>query len=158
MKVSLFGFDSLASKERTQLREAMLAALGPKKRRSGELCLILLSDKKIHEINKQHLHHDYPTDVISFPYEDAVPGTRRPPDAPFGDVYIGAGVAKRQAKEIGHPLLNEFITLAIHGTLHLVGFDDRKPADKKLMFQRQDKLVKRLLSSGKAKKKTTRSR
>ncbi|PCI40100.1 MAG: rRNA maturation RNase YbeY [Elusimicrobia bacterium] len=140
------------------LREAVLSALGPKRRRIGEICLILLNDRKIQTLNKQHLGHDYPTDVISFSYPNAIPGVVRQADQPFGDVYLGLGVAKRQARELGHPLFYELITLSVHGSLHLIGYDDRKPADKKRMFARQDRLVKRLLSRGKAKKKSTRTR
>ncbi|OIO06886.1 MAG: rRNA maturation RNase YbeY [Elusimicrobia bacterium CG1_02_63_36] len=154
MNVTLFGTDALAARERGLLREAVLAALGPKRRRGGEVCLILIPDKKIHAINKQYLGHDYPTDVIAFPYEDAVPGVRRAPDAPFGDVYIGLGVAKRQAKEMGHPLFKELVTLAVHGSLHLAGYDDRAPAKKEKMFARQNRLVARLLPDGKKKTKT----
>ncbi len=158
MKAALFGFEAFTPKERTTLRKAVLAALGPKQRRNGEICLILLTDKKIHTLNKQYLGHDYPTDVISFSYEDSIPGSRPSPDSPFGDIYIGLGTAKRQATEMKHPLLYELVTLAVHGSLHLVGYDDRKPADKKRMFARQDRLVKRLLSRGKAKTKSSRSR
>jgi probable rRNA maturation factor len=157
VNVTLFGAEKLAPKERTKLREAVLSALGPKSRNNGEICLILLSDKKIQAINKQYLGHDYPTDVISFPYEDAVPGGKRPADAPFGDVYVGLGVAKRQARELGHPLLKELVTLAVHGTLHLIGYDDRNETEKKKMFARQDRVVAKVLDSGKEKAKPKRN-
>ena len=64
---------------------------------------------------------------------------------PFGDIYIGIDVAKRQAKEAGHPLRDELVILAVHGALHLAGCEDKKPGERKRMFASQDKIVAGLL-------------
>lgn len=86
-------------------------------------------------INKRFLNHDFNTDVIAFPYD-------QPPA--FGDVYVSVDQARIQAEELGHSNLKELITLAIHGTLHLMGHDDHAPAARKRMFARQDAILRKL--------------
>jgi probable rRNA maturation factor len=112
-------------------------ALGARAGRPGELNLVFVDDKEIRRLNKRHLGHDYATDVIAFPFE-----------APLvGDVVVSVETARRQADELGHPLLDELLTLAAHGTLHLMGYDDHKPAEKAKMFRRQDAIVSRILKN-----------
>jgi len=123
------------------LRRALKAALGRTARRRGELCLIFASDRNIRRLNREHLGHDFATDVISFSYPCAAPLLRME-QPPFGDVYVAVGVARRQAAELGHDLFRELLTLAIHGTLHLVGYDDKKSAARRRMFARQERIVR----------------
>ncbi len=78
--------------------------------------------------------------MIAFPYNDGLPA----PDRPFGDVFICVPQARRQAKELGHPASREVLILALHGTLHLLGYDDHAPKDRARMFARQDELLARL--------------
>jgi len=128
------------------LAKAVTAALKPFKAK-GEVTVVFMGDSEMRRLNKERLNHDYITDVIAFPYE--TPSSRlreegRGGEFPFGDIVICVPQAARQAKELDHPLLKELLTLAVHGALHLVGFDDHTPAAKKKMFQRQDALVSRL--------------
>jgi len=89
----------------------------------GDLCVALVSDRRMRALNRQFRGKDRVTDVLSFPASD--------PSAPsaffaagfLGDIVIAAGVAKRQAKEHGHSLKTEIQTLAVHGLLHLLGYD-----------------------------------
>lgn len=143
VNVVLSGVEKLTGRERRLLREAVLGALGRSRRRRGELCVVLVDDRGMRSLHKRFMGRDSVTDVLSFPYE-APPGPRIA-DRPFGDVYIAMGAARRQAKRLGHPLLKEVLTLAVHGTLHLVGYDDRRPSDKRRMFARQDRVVARIL-------------
>lgn len=149
MKITVVGAGPLGKGGAALVEKAAKAALGAKAKAPGELCVVFASDAQVHALNKRFLSHDRETDVISFEY----PRLKKAlPDSPFGDVYISLGVAKRQAKAMGHPLAVEALTLAVHGTLHLVGYDDGKPADKARMFKRQDALVAALRASrGKAK-------
>ncbi len=127
------------------IARAVRAALGPRAAGRGEICVILIGDKEIRKINKRCLGHDTATDVISFPYDRPAPKAKGV--QPFGDIYIGKDAAKRQAAEMGHSLLEELLTLAVHGALHLIGYDDRKPAEKKRMFARQGAIVRLTLRS-----------
>ncbi|MBI5596284.1 MAG: rRNA maturation RNase YbeY [Elusimicrobia bacterium] len=145
MKVLVFNAGVLGADGETAVAKGVRAALGPRARRPGELCVVFASDAQVRALNKRHLDRDRDTDVIAFPY----PKTSGQADAPFGDVYVALGVARRQAKALGHALLKEAVTLAVHGTLHLVGYDDHAPADKRRMFKRQDRLVAGVLGDGK---------
>lgn len=76
-------------------------------------CLIS-NNLELHRLNLKFLHHDYPTDVLSFPSGQ-----------PFhlGDLAISADRAKQQAAEFGHSLAEEIEILMLHGALHLLGMD-----------------------------------
>jgi probable rRNA maturation factor len=88
-------------------------------------------------LNAVYRDKDSATDVLSFP---SVPsGT--PTDGFWGDIAIAAGVAARQAREQRHSLRVEFRVLALHGLLHLLGYDHE--VDKGLMSRVEDRLRKR---------------
>ncbi len=101
----------------------------------GELNVIILSREAMRALNKRYLDHSHDTDVIAFNLE---PGS---PKETFGEVYISAYQARRQADEQEHSVLREVLILAAHGTLHLLGYDDATPRQKAEMFRLQDKLV-----------------
>ncbi len=71
-------------------------------------------------------------------------------DPVLGDVYLGFDQARRQASELGVPVEEELLRLAIHGTLHLLGYRHPEGSDRfeSEMFRRQEKLLRRLLDSG----------
>jgi probable rRNA maturation factor len=74
-------------------------------------------------LNRQFRGKDYATDVLSFPAERAARSAAPSAAGFLGDIVIAGGVAKRQAKEHGHSLKIEVQTLALHGLLHLLGYD-----------------------------------
>jgi probable rRNA maturation factor len=87
-----------------------------------------VSDRRMRALNRQFRGNDYATDVLSFPSHPTARRRRRGgPGADargfLGDIVIAEGVAKRQAKEHGHSLKIEVQTLALHGLLHLLGYD-----------------------------------
>ena len=90
-----------------------LASVAPAAAR-GAMTVALVSDARIRALNLQYRRKDRPTDVLSFPAEE--PGQ-------LGDVVIALGVARRQAAAAGHPLGTELRILALHGLLHLLGYD-----------------------------------
>ncbi|MBI3553897.1 MAG: rRNA maturation RNase YbeY [Elusimicrobia bacterium] len=142
MTVRVFGANLLPASARkpSLVRKAVRAALkleGVKAR--GELSLVFLDRRRMRELNRVFLKHDYDTDVIAFRYDDG----RRSKDVPFGDVYISAHMARRQARELKHSVLDEALTLAVHGTLHLLGYDDRTERQRRKMFARQDRILRR---------------
>ncbi|MBI4057611.1 MAG: rRNA maturation RNase YbeY, partial [Elusimicrobia bacterium] len=63
------------------------------------------------------------------------------PLTPWGDIFISVDQARKQAKALGHSLLKEILTLAIHGILHLLGYRDHTPRDRRRMFHKQDQLL-----------------
>ncbi len=90
-----------------------LAKVAPAAAR-GDVSLAIVSDRRMRALNRQFRGKDVVTDVLSFPS-----GTR----GFMGDVVIASGVAKRQAKAAGHPAGTEVRVLALHGLLHLLGYD-----------------------------------
>ena len=102
--------------------------------------VIIVSDEKIKELNREYRNKDSITDVISFALED---------DTTFveinmrilGDIYICLNKAKSQAFEYGHSFLREISFLSIHGLLHLLGYDHMNKADEKKMFSLQELIL-----------------
>jgi probable rRNA maturation factor len=83
-------------------------------RARGDLTIAVVADARVRALNRRFRHEDRPTDVLSFPADE--------PDR-LGDVVIAAGVARRQARDAGHALATELRVLALHGLLHLLGYD-----------------------------------
>jgi len=147
LKINRHGLGAVpaACRKKRLFLKACRAALGPARKRAGELNVILTTNPGIRKINKRFLNHDRNTDVIAFPYKVPAAGVlRRGGAPPFGDVYVSADQARIQAGYLGHSLLEELLTLAIHGTLHLMGYDDHRPSDRRRMFSRQDRILSRL--------------
>ncbi len=96
-----------------------LARVAPR-RASGEVTIALVSDVRMRTLNRTFRGVDDATDVLSFPVSDSAP---RSVVRSIGDVVIATGVATRQARAAGHPLSTELRVLALHGLLHLLGFD-----------------------------------
>ncbi len=102
--------------------------------------VIIVSNKKIHEINKKYRKIDKPTDVISFALEDSKENFT-PKIRMLGDIYISYEKVKSQALEYNHSLVRELCFLAIHGLLHLLGYDHMKKEDEIRMFELQKELL-----------------
>jgi probable rRNA maturation factor len=101
----------------------------------AEISIALVNDPAIHERNRLHLGHDYPTDVITFPLSE--PGT----SMLAGDILVSAETAARVAAEGGHHPLEELALYVIHGILHLCGYDDHKEPDIQRMRRRESELL-----------------
>jgi probable rRNA maturation factor len=111
-----------------------LAALG---RAGGSVEVTVVDDAEIRRLNVRHRGIGRRTDVLAFPLE--APGT---PDQLVGQVVISADAARRQARRVGVPVALELELLVTHGTLHLVGYDDRDPVEADLMHRRERDLLK----------------
>jgi probable rRNA maturation factor len=98
-------------------------------RTKGTVSIALLSDARVRALNRQYRGKDSATDVLSFPVESdawrvppSLAGVVRPVRH-LGDIVIARGVARRQARRAGHPEAVELKVLALHGLLHLLGYD-----------------------------------
>ena len=105
-----------------------------------EFSIIIVDNKKIHEINKEYRGIDRPTDVISFALEDSE-GVELENYRILGDIYISIDKVKEQAREYGHSETRELCFLAVHGFLHLLGYDHMKPDEEKIMFGKQEEIL-----------------
>ena len=121
------------------LSRAVVHAARAEGRTAGEVSLQLLDDRGIREMHRRYLGRDRATDVIAFSLGED--------DALLGDVYIGLEQARRQATELGVPLGQELVRLAIHGTLHLLGHDHPEGEERadSPMFELQERLVRELV-------------
>src|SRR5579862_3009224 len=103
------------------LRAAVRAALGQSRAPTGRVSLLLAGDDEVREFNRTYRGLDEATDVLSFPADKAWRGSDRDH---LGDIAISVPYAQRQAQARGVELATELGYLAIHGALHLVGYDD----------------------------------
>lgn len=102
---------------------------------------ILVSDAAIKALNRRYRKVNRVTDVISFLVDARV---EKGACALSGDIYIARGRSRKQAAACGHPWERELAYLVMHGTLHLLGYTDYSPREKKKMFAVQDALWKQL--------------
>ncbi len=98
---------------------------------SGELSYILCSDNKILEINKNHLDHDYYTDIITFNLSNSQKVIR-------GEIYISLERVEENAKKMNQTIENELNRVLIHGVLHLMGYQDHTEEERSEMRTKED--------------------
>ena len=104
-----------------------------------ELSVTFVADQEMEELHIKWMNEPGTTDVLSFPMD--MP--ENPGDAvTLGDIVICPTVAVGQAMAAGHSSNHEFFILAVHGLLHILGYDHANPEDEKVMFTLQEKLVK----------------
>lgn len=111
-----------------------------------EVNLVIVSPETIKEMNNEYRQVDRVTDVLSFPMLDNIDDLNKECDAilgevNIGDIYICRERATEQAIEYKHSLKREMCFLALHGLLHLLGYDHIKKEDEQIMFQLQDKIL-----------------
>ena len=139
------------ARTRASLARAVRTTLADEGTRNGEVSLTLVGDDRIRALNRDYLGRDRVTDVISF----ALHG---PGEPLLADIYIGYPQALRQAAELGLPADEELVRLAIHGTLHALGYDH--PAEHRFssaFFRRQEALVKRVLAAAGGSRENSRA-
>lgn len=99
--------------------------------------LTLTGDEDLREYNRRYRGLDETTDVLAFPAQDQPLDQRfHPPPGTehwLGDIIIALPRARRQAREAGHPMNDEVRLLAVHGFLHLLGYDHAEPAEEVAM-------------------------
>jgi len=129
-----------------------LAQVAPPRTR-GTISVGLVTDAQSRALNKRFRRVDRPTDVLSFPAEanpEANPKSRIPnpksrvPNPFLGDIVIARGVASRQARAAGHSELTELRVLALHGLLHLLGYDHHRDNGRMRRMERRLRLKGRL--------------
>ncbi len=106
------------------------------RRSRGAITVVFVDDRTSRRLNRRFLGHDRPTDVIAFPLGEE-PNLE-------GEIYVNLDKARRQARTFQVTAANETARLIIHGTLHLLGYDDRTRAKARRMKAREDFLVSQL--------------
>ena len=114
---------------------AWLRRVAPARAR-GVVTVALVSDRRVRDLNRTHRRKDYATDVLSFPSEPMALS----PQPFLGDIVIARGMAKRQAREARHSEQTELRVLALHGLLHLLGYDHEQDGGRMLRVERRLRL------------------
>lgn len=113
-----------------------------------ECSFIFVDNEQIREINKNYRQKDAVTDVITFAIEDEMPGEIKIQGIPMprmlGDVFISLPRTREQAQRYGHSFERELSFLAVHGCLHLLGYDHLEPEEEKVMFGKQEDILNAL--------------
>ena len=104
------------------------------------LNVVIVDNNKIKEINKEYRGIDAVTDVISFAFEE-VDDVKYDSIRFLGEIYISYERCKEQASEFGHSVRREFSYLAVHGLLHLLGYDHMSEDDKKVMRALEEEIL-----------------
>jgi probable rRNA maturation factor len=115
----------------------------------AELCIKLVDEDTIAELNEQWMEKAGPTDVLAFPMDELRPGlvNEDPEEGVLGDLVICHAVAARQAEQArasgqaGYRTEDEVDLLTVHGILHLLGYDHAEPDEHKEMFGLQARLL-----------------
>jgi probable rRNA maturation factor len=115
----------------------------------AELCIKLVDEQTIAELNEQWMEKEGPTDVLAFPMDELRPGLvdEEPEEGVLGDLVLCPQVAERQASEArekgqaGYSTTDEVELLVVHGILHLLGYDHAEPEEHQEMFALQARLL-----------------
>ena len=139
-----------AQRHRRLLRRVITAALDAEGVAVPcEINVLITNDAGIHAINREQRDVDRPTDVLSFPMFDLQPGDRPEADwadpdtdlVPLGDMVISLERCAAQAAEFGHPLQRELAYLAVHSTLHLLGYDHMDEGPMKAQMRAREEAI-----------------
>jgi probable rRNA maturation factor len=145
-------FSSLEPSVAAAVSKAVERTGGPEKAQIG---LLVVGEESMRDFNLEHRGQDRPTDVLSFPLlEPGAEITQADIDPQTGEVVLGDIVlslpaAERQAAEYGHSLAREAAYLAVHGALHLLGYDHESEGEDKLMRTLEESVLEAVgLSKG----------
>jgi probable rRNA maturation factor len=109
---------------------------------AAELTVVVTDDAQVQQLNREYRGLDEPTDVLSFSAQETLPDAAAFVSAPelahyLGDVVIAYPYAAAQAPTFGRFVADELALLAVHGTLHLLGYDHATPVEEEAMWARQ---------------------
>ncbi|MCG8652258.1 MAG: rRNA maturation RNase YbeY [Pirellulales bacterium] len=120
-----------------RLRQAVLAAARHQNFNTGHIGIRVTDDATIQGLNRKHMGHDYPTDVISFGYTCQRPRLE-------GEMVVSHQTAQQKAADLGWSLECELLLYVIHGTLHITGMDDQQPQRRSQMRQAEHEVLTEL--------------
>ncbi|MBE9491551.1 MAG: rRNA maturation RNase YbeY [Bacteroidetes bacterium] len=118
-------------KGKRKLRSWIFSAIANEEKIPGLINIIFCDDKFLLPINKNYLHHDTLTDIITFNFSEE-------DDKIYGDIYISIERARENARLFKVSFSDELHRLLIHGILHLAGYDDKSPEEKDTMSKKED--------------------
>ena len=140
MEIGIFNeTEEKLDNELAKVHEVLIHGLNKLEIKEAIFNVIIVDNDYIHKLNRDYRNIDRETDVITFALEDDK--TFNPDIRILGDVYISIDKAKSQSEEYAHSLLRELCFLAVHGMLHLLGYDHMKKEDEVVMFKLQEEIL-----------------
>lgn len=138
--------------DESQIEQIVRDTLRSEQVAAAEVSVAVVDDARMQQINRTHLQHDYPTDVLSFLLEcrsdpDAVrhAGSAKNPlglgKRLDGEIVVSAETARREAVGFGWPAANELMLYLVHGTLHLCGYVDSPDGERERMRRREMEIL-----------------
>jgi rRNA maturation RNase YbeY len=118
------------------LRTWVKLVIAAQQKKTGSINFIFCSDEYLLNLNQRYLHHNTFTDIITF-------DNSMQPETIEGDIFISIERVKENALRLKIDFNEELHRVMIHGILHLLGFDDKKPSAKKLMRKMEDACLKK---------------
>ena len=131
MEINLFFQNAISLKERGQLKSFIIFLMKKEGYKPKDISIIFCSDEYLLDINKQHLNHNYFTDIITF---DLTPKGDKETTA---ELYISTDRVKHNAKDYNTTISNELHRVIFHGILHLCGYKDKSKNDIKIMREKE---------------------
>jgi probable rRNA maturation factor len=107
-----------------------------------EVSVLLTDDEEIRRLNKQYRGIDRATDVLAFAMREGMDAELNP--HLLGDIVISVQTAQRQSSRVGHSLDMELALLAVHGTLHLLGYDHERDSEATIMRNKEEMMLRLL--------------
>ena len=137
-KVYFFYETPLRLRDRTALKKFIMSIFKLEGQELSSLNYIFCSDKKLLEINRQYLKHDFYTDIITFPLS----GPEMPVEA---EIYISVERVRENARDLGGSFSTELHRVIFHGALHLCGYGDKSNKEKEEMRGKEDYYLRKFL-------------
>jgi len=130
-KIEIFSEDIKPLKLRkTHIKKHIKLLINSEIKETGDITVILCSDKYLLDINIKYLNHNYYTDIITFNYVDG--------NTISGDLFISVERVKENSEEFNTSLIKELYRVIFHGLLHLIGYNDKTDEEQKIMRAKED--------------------
>lgn len=114
-----------------RIREWVMRTIEKEGKEAGLISFIVSNDEFLVKLNREYLHHDFYTDVITFDYSEDGKGVS-------GDVYISLERVEENAKDLQIRVIDELYRVMIHGVLHLLGYSDSDDSTRQIMREKED--------------------
>lgn len=119
--------------QRTRLKLFIESLFRREKKKLGSINYIFCSDKRLLEINRQYLRHDYYTDIITFDLSSGA--------ATEAEVYISIDRVRDNARRLNQPFRKELLRVIFHGALHCCGYGDKTESEERVMRNKEDQYL-----------------
>lgn len=125
---------ALQNIQREKVRKIILATISKHKYKLQDITYVFVSDDELLEINKEHLNHDYYTDIITFDLSEET-------KVISSEIYISIDRVRDNARKMNTSIKNEMLRVLFHGVLHLCGYKDKTQSEEKLMRKLEDECL-----------------